>query len=95
MYINWDKEKDEKLFKERGVSFDDVLKCIERDEIIDVVEHPNKDKYSKQMIMIVELNNYVHIVPFVVEKDEIFLKTIIPSRKYNKKYQGVNSDETR
>lgn len=37
-------------------------------------------------MLIVELNKYVYVIPFVETKDEIFLKTIYPSRKHKKKY---------
>jgi hypothetical protein len=35
---------------------------------------------------IVEIKNYVYLVPYVEEEDYIFLKTIIPSRQMNKEY---------
>jgi hypothetical protein len=35
-----------------------------------------------------EINDYVYYVPFIEDNEKIFLKTIIPSRKYTKKYLG-------
>jgi hypothetical protein len=32
------------------------------------------------------------MVPFVKENDEIFLKTIVPSRKMNKQYKGEDNE---
>ena len=32
------------------------------------------------------IENYVYLVPYVEKNDEIFLKTIIPSRKATNKY---------
>jgi len=32
------------------------------------------------------MEEYAYIVPFVVQDDEIFLKTIFPSRKFTKMY---------
>jgi len=34
----------------------------------------------------VRIGNYAYLVPYVQESDEIFLKTIIPSRKATNKY---------
>ena len=36
----------------------------------------------------VELMGYVYMVPYVKNNDEIYLKTIIPSRKMYKHYKG-------
>jgi hypothetical protein len=51
------------------------------------------DKYPNQKMLIVNINNYAYIVPFVRDEKYIFLKTIIPSRKMTKKYlKGENSE---
>ncbi len=85
--IVWDPEKNKKLVAERGVSFEKVVVCIENSQVLAIIENPNK-KYNDQMVFIIELNNYVYYVPFIKEKEgeNIFLKTIIPSRKLTKKY---------
>jgi hypothetical protein len=54
--------------------------------LLNVVEHPNKKRYGKQKVMIVEINEYVYLVPFVEDEEKVFLKTIIPSRKATEKY---------
>ena len=54
--------------------------------------HPNSDKYPNQEIFIIRLKDYICYVPFVENEKEIFLKTIIPSRKLNKIY-GEKKDE--
>jgi hypothetical protein len=58
-----------------------VVFHIERGDVLDILEHPNHDRYPGQRIFIVEINGYTHLVPFVEEEHEVFLKTIIPSRK--------------
>ena len=85
--IGWDPEKNKKLVAERGVSFEEVVVCIENSQILSIIENPNK-RYKNQMVFILELNNYVYYIPFIKEKEseDIFLKTIIPSRKLTKKY---------
>ncbi len=36
--------------------------------------------------------NYAYIVPFIEKEDEIFLKTIFPSRKYTRMYFGEEGE---
>jgi hypothetical protein len=55
---------------------------------LDVIEHPNQAKYPSQRIFILALDEYVYLVPFVENEQEIFLKTIIPSRKMKQQYLG-------
>jgi uncharacterized DUF497 family protein len=85
-YFNWNSEKNEKLKKERGISFDDVLYYIENDKVIDIIAHPNQEKYKSQKIFVLNIDDYIYLVPFVENEQEYFLKTIIPSRKDTKKY---------
>ncbi len=84
--VEWSKEKNEILKKTRNVCFEDVENCIINDEILDVLPHPNSEKYPNQRLYIVRLNDYVHFVPFVEDEEKIFLKNIIPSRKHKAKY---------
>jgi len=89
MIYKWSEEKNEILISQRGVSFDDVVNELENNGVIDNYKHPQKDRYPNQYIYVVSLNDYIHYVPYVIEKDYIFLKNIIPSRKLNKKYKGA------
>ncbi|TGN09823.1 BrnT family toxin [Leptospira ilyithenensis] len=82
----WDLEKDEILRKERGISFELILYQIENGFLLDIIKHPNINKYPNQSIFIIEIENYAYLVPFIETKDEIFLKTIIPSRKATRNY---------
>lgn len=79
-------EKNLKLKEERGVSFEEIIAAIENDQLLDIIIHPNKEKYGHQKIYVVEINGYIYLTPFVENHSEIFLKTIIPSRKAQKKY---------
>ena len=87
MQVNWSSEKNTVLKQTRKVSFEDVENAIINGNILDIVPHHNKTKYPNQELMIVWLHNYTYYVPFVMNEDEIFLKNIIPSRKYHKKYK--------
>ena len=81
--------KNKRLKEERNVCFEDVVALIYEDKVLDIIKHPNIEKYPNQSIYILLLQNYVHMVPFVKQDGEIFLKTIVPSRKMNKRYKGV------
>ena len=85
-YIEWDLGKNERLLKERGISFDMIVEHIQKGHVLDRVKHPNKGKYPNQWMYIIEINKYAYAVPFVERGENIFLKTIIPSRKFTKKY---------
>lgn len=88
MIYDWDSEKNQLLISTRGVSFEEVIVLLESGDILDVVEHPNRVQYPHQKMYIVEIKDYVYLIPFVEEKNRIFLKTIIPSRKAKKEYLG-------
>lgn len=96
MTFDWNDEKNAELKKTRNVSFEEMVICINENRIIEVLEHPNEGKYPNQRIYIIWYRNYAYVVPFVrnEEKQEIFLKTIYPSRLYTKRYRKeVESDE--
>ena len=90
--IRWNEEKNQLLQIQRGVSFEQVLDKIEADEILARRMHPNADKYPNQQIFVLELNGYICYVPFIEKDDEIFLKTIIPSRKLDKEFRGEKDE---
>lgn len=84
--FNWSSEKNEQLRLERGISFEEILFHIENGDVLDILEHPNQSKYAGQSIFVVLVDDYVHLVPFVEDETEVFLKTIIPSRKATKQH---------
>lgn len=83
---NWNAEKNLWLKKERKLSFEQIVSHIESDGLLDIIAHPNKEKFSHQRILIVKIEAYVIAVPFIENNNERFLKTIIPSRKLTKQY---------
>lgn len=85
---DWNKEKNIQLKEARGISFEQVVMHIESGDLIDIIKHPNAQKYSNQKILIININNYIISVPFVENDNKRFLKTIIPSRQFTKKYLG-------
>ena len=84
--INWNAEKNQTLMKERGISFEDIVFSIQQGDLLDDLGHPNTDKYPNQRLFVINVEGYPHLVPYVENEEEIFLKTIIPSRKATKKY---------
>jgi len=88
MTFDWDEEKNTKLKEKRNISFEEIILCINEDRIVDVIKNPNSEKYPDQRMYLVNYDNYIYVVPFIKneEKQEIFLKTIFPSRFYTKKH---------
>jgi hypothetical protein len=92
-YFSWNPEMNEWLKTERHISFEELLFYIEQGGILDIVKHPNPEKYKGQRIFIVNVDNYAYLVPFVETDDEVFLKTVIPSRKATQRYLPRDEDE--
>ena len=84
----WNAEKNEFLKKERGISFEDVVFHIGAGDITDIFEHPDQERYPGQRVLVVVVEDYAYLVPLVESDEEIFLKTIISSRKATKQYVG-------
>ncbi len=82
-----------KAHPDRAVGFEDIVSAIESGGLLDDIEHLNDSRYPHQRQYIVLFNNYVYCVPYLVDGDTIFLKTIFPSRKLTRKYlSGVQND---
>ena len=92
-YFAWDDAKNAKLKADRGIGFEDVVFHIERGDLLDILEHPNPDRYAGQRLFVVQREECVYLVPFVEDEHSVFLKTIIPSRKATKEYLAEESDE--
>lgn len=84
--FNWDDEKNLLLEGNRGIGFEDVVFHIQNGDVLDVIRHPNKDRYPNQNIIVLNVEGYVYLVPYVKEGGTRFLKTIIPSRKATREY---------
>jgi hypothetical protein len=84
--FDWSDEKSEILEKTRGICFEDVVILIQNGHVLDVERHSNRDKYSGQNIMVLDIEGYVYLVPYIKKKGIIFLETIIPSRRATREY---------
>jgi hypothetical protein len=87
---HWSLEKNQELKANpnRAVCFEDIVAAIEGDGLLDDIEHVNSQKYPHQRMFVVLLGGYVYGVPYVVDGDEIFLKTAYPSRRLKQMYLG-------
>ncbi len=86
---NWNAEKNQRLVQTRGISFERIVFEISLGNEVAVVMHPNQDKYPGQMISVVAVDDYIYLVPFIETETEIFLKTIIPSRKATRQFRST------
>ncbi len=91
--FRWNHDKNEALKIERSVSFEEIVLALEADGLLDQLRHPNPDKYPNQSVLVVALDAYVYLVPYVEESDYFFLKTVIPSRKATRDYLLRNSPD--
>ena len=91
--INWNKDKNTWLKKYRKIGFEDILYYMDNDFVIDDIKHPNKERYPNQRIFVLDIDEYIYLVPYVETNEEIFLKTIILSRKATRDYLGEKYDE--
>jgi uncharacterized DUF497 family protein len=84
MRFLWKADKNDLLKKHRNISFEQIVLAMENKQVLDILEHPNQEKYKGQIFILIEKNNYVYVVPaFISESgEECHLKTIYPSRKY-------------
>jgi uncharacterized DUF497 family protein len=92
-YFTWNDAKNEKLKADRGIGFEEIVFLIGQGHVLDILEHPNQQRYGGQRIFVVQRDDYVYLVPFVEDDKLIALKTIIPSRKATKQYLGKEPDD--
>jgi len=79
-------DKNEQLKESRGISFNDIVYYIEHGHLIEIIDHPNQNSYKDQKMYVLNIDDYIYFVTFIETDDEIFMKTIIPSRKATKYY---------
>ncbi len=91
--FRWSPEKNDVLQQERGVSFEGMVVAMESGGLLDILAHPNGQKYPGQRVLVVAHDRYVYLVPFVEEDDYFFLKTVIPSRKATRDYLNQGDDD--
>jgi len=90
-YFAWDEDKNNLLKATGNISFEEIVLSLSNNKLLEVVEHPNKQKFPNQKIFIIEARDYAYLAPFVEDEEKYFLKTIYPSREATKKY--LNKEE--
>ena len=69
--------------KARGLNFEMIIEAIATNGIVSAY---HRSKYPSQVVLIVNINGYMHCVPCERRGEEMRLITAWPSRKYQKKY---------
>jgi len=87
MKFEWDSNKNEWLKKERRISFEQIIFNLLQGDLWKIADHPDQIRYPDQRIYFVIVDDYIYLVPHLKQKNQIFLKTIIPSRKATKDYK--------
>ena len=88
MTFGFDNEKNEILYRKRGVTFQMVIASIADHGILLDFDYPNQQKYPKQKVLVVDIDGYAYCVPYVVNGSTWFLKTIYPSRRFKHLLKG-------
>lgn len=91
--ITYESKKNKWLIENRNISFEDILVCIEEGSILANLDHPNKEKYKNQKILVIKFQDFAWAVPYEIKEESIELKTVYPSRKLTKRYiKGVEKN---
>ena len=91
--IEWNEEKNRQLQAERNLSFEAVVVAIEQGKLIDIIPNPSSH-HPHQNVLVVEIDDYLVLVPFVEDEEKIFLKTAFRSRKVTNNRLRSSKNET-
>lgn len=91
--LEWSSTKNKQLKRERGLCFEDVEQALSGEGFVDDLPHPNVQRYPNQRLLIVLIDNYPCVVPYVRDGDKLFLKTIYPNRKLKSLFLERNDNE--
>ena len=89
----WDNAKDERLQRERRLSFDDVKYHLTSGRVLDDILNPNQERYPGQRLYIVRINNLAWVVPYRRTGSYVFLYTAYPSDKFTRIYRDRLGDD--
>ena len=81
MQFDWNPEKNEWLKRNRKVYFEEIALLLAEGQLWKVADHPNQKKYQNQKVFLIPIDDYIYFVPYVLEKEVIFLKKAFPHRK--------------
>ncbi len=84
MKVTWKPEKNEWLKEERGLSFEEIEEAIVHGHLVAVLTNKN---YKNQVVLVVEIADYMIAVPTLIKTKVIFFMTAYPSNALTKKYR--------
>lgn len=92
--IKFNEEKNQLLKAARRIGFEDILEALKMGKLLADIAHPSQ-KHSLQRLYVVKIKKYAYGVPYVtnIGKEEIFLKTIYPSRMLTRIYLKGGKNE--
>ena len=92
--IRFNEEKNQLLKATRRISFEDIIEALKSGQLLADIAHPSQ-KHPRQRLYIVKIKEYAYAVPYVynTQKQEIFLKTIYPSRMLTRIYLKGGKNE--
>jgi hypothetical protein len=86
MEYDWNEDKDALLRERHGIGFAECVRAVQAGNVLADLQHPNRERYPGQRIMILMINEYAWDVPYVRNGDMLFLKTLFPNRKHTARY---------
>ncbi len=93
--FTWDQDKNKELKQARNITFERIVELIEAGNALTVIRHPNQTRYKGQFLMVLQIDDYIWLVPYLSTKTERFLKTAFPSRKATRKFMRGKEDESK
>ncbi|HFE37242.1 MAG TPA: DUF4258 domain-containing protein [Gammaproteobacteria bacterium] len=93
MQLEWSFAKNTQLKQERGLCFEDVEQALSGDGFVDDLPHLNAEQYPNQRLLIVLIDHYPCVVPYIRDGNKLFLKTIYPNQKLKSLFLERNDDE--
>ena len=91
--FNWNGEKNSKHLESRGITSGDIVDALVEKNYYRSSRTQTRRSTRIKKIFVVWVRDDCSLVPFIETEEEIFLKTIIPSRKYTKKHFKGGQDE--
>lgn len=90
--FEFDYKKSSLLRKQRGIGFEEIITLIESGRLIAIIAHPKPNDYPNQEIYLLDIENYIWLVPHIKKNNIIRLITYYPSRKATKQWLKENQN---
>jgi len=88
MEIRWSDDKNAELKAKFGFGFERIIVALADGKLLDDRRHTNLERYPHQRQLIVEIEGYAFVVPYVELEGGAFFKTFFSSRKATRDYIG-------